>query len=251
MSATISKSVSWTLDPIMLLLALLILTTVFASEKRLTLYLLLIIGVVGVFSLTPLPEVLMENLEKQESDIHEIPFKEYAIVLGGDNIHLLKDKKQFSYAESFERVGEALRLYREKKISKIILTGGDVVYGGAIVNEAKSAMAWLEVMGVAPTDIITEEKSRSTYENAAFVKEIIDNKKITDFYLITSASHMRRALGVFRKLGMSPTPYAVDYHALPNGKTSWNALGLVKFNLLKAAVHEYAGIAYYTVLGYL
>lgn len=251
MSATISKSMSWTLDPILLFLAILILVTVFASEKRLTLYLLLIILSFGVLSITPLPEMLMENLERQEAGSREISFKEYAIVLGGDNVHFIKNRNQFNYAESFERVGEALRLYREKRISKIILTGGNVVYDGQIVNEAKSASAWLEAMGVPAADLITEEKSRSTYENALFVKEIVDGRQITDFYLVTSASHMRRSLGVFRKLGMNPTPYAVDFHALPSKKVSWNALGLAKLNLLKAAVHEYAGIVYYAVLGYL
>ncbi|OQW46815.1 MAG: hypothetical protein A4S09_02600 [Proteobacteria bacterium SG_bin7] len=251
MSATISKSLSWMLDPIVLCLALLILTTIFASQKRLTIYLLLIIVFLGAISISPLPEVLMANLELPQSN-DETQYREYAVVLGGDNIHFIKDKNKFDYAESFDRVGEALHLYRQKKISKIILTGGDVEYAGQIVNESKASAAWLVAMGVPEGDILTEEKSRSTYENASFVKEIIDSRKITEFYLITSASHMRRALGVFRKLGMNPTPYSVDYRApAGNGKIFWNAMGLGKLSILKAAIYEYAGIAYYTTLGYL
>jgi uncharacterized SAM-binding protein YcdF (DUF218 family) len=110
----------------------------------------------------------------------------------------------------------------------------------------------LTAMGVSETDIILEEKSRSTYENAAFVKEIIDAKKINDFYLITSAAHMRRSLGVFRKLGMNPTPYAVDFRVVTYGSGfTRKTLGIAKLNFFKMALHEYLGIAYYRLLGYL
>ncbi len=253
MPAMISKSLSWALDPIVIFVVLLVTTTIFASAKRLTLYLLLAISSLSVFAFSPVSELLLQSLENYAEEGGEISYKEYAVVLGGDNLHLLPKGKKYNYAESFDRIGETLRLYREKKISKIIVTGGDVEYAGNIVNEAKTMAAWLEAMGVSPADIIQENSSRSTRENAANVKEIIDAKKITDFYLITTASHMRRSLGVFRKLGMNPTPFAVDYRTLYRGSAGvqWKTLGLSRLGLLKTAFHEYAGIAYYSLLGYL
>lgn len=251
MPATVSKAISWTLDPVLLFLFLIVMTTVFASERRITIYLLLLIVGMGVAAFTPLPEFLMENLEQYHTTEGEVSFKEYAVVLGGDNIHIIKSNSQFNYSESFDRVGEALHLYRQKKISKIILTGGDVDYGGTVVNESTSSAKWLIAMGVSEADIITEEKSRSTLENASFVKEIVEARKIPEFYLITSASHMRRALGVFKKLGMNAVPFPVDYRVAGQNKRIWKYFGLGKLNLLKVAVHEYLGIAYYMALGYL
>lgn len=252
MSATVSKAISWTLDPVVLFLLLLVLITIFASERRLTIYLLLLSFGMGVLGFSPLPEFLMETLEGTHSyDEKEIEFKEYAVVLGGDNIRIFKSNNQFDYSDSFDRVGEALHLYRQKKIAKIILTGGDVDYKGMLVNESTSSAKWLVAMGVNEVDILTEENSRSTRENALFVKEIINAHKISEFYLITSASHMRRALGVFKKLGMNAVPLPVDYRVRGQNKPAWKYFGLSKLNILKSAVHEYVGIAYYSLLGYL
>lgn len=253
MAAVISKYVSWLLDPVLVFLFLLILVTIFSSEGRRTLYLLLIIIFVSTFSFLPVPEAITESLESYApAATEEIEYKEYAVVLGGDNIHLIKSTNQFDYRDSFDRIGEALHLYKKKKVARIIVSGGDVLYQGQVFNEAKSMSLWLEAMGVSSTDIILEQKARTTRENALYVKEIVDEKNITDFYLITSASHMRRSLAVFVKLGMRPTPYAVDFRVQSLGTgVSFNSFGLAKLNLLKMSLHEYIGILYYKLFGYI
>jgi uncharacterized SAM-binding protein YcdF (DUF218 family) len=99
--------------------------------------------------------------------------------------------------------------------AKIAFSGGDpsIIYHAG--TEAEGAEALLTALGVARDRLILEAKSRDTYENAKFLKdelarqgEIGPGKR---WLLITSAYHMPRAMGAFRKAGFDVEPWPVDY----------------------------------------
>lgn len=73
--------------------------------------------------------------------------------------------------------------------------------------------------GVPDSVIITEEKSRNTRESATYTKQLLHqlNMRSKTILLVTSAFHIPRALGCFRKVGLKLDGYGVDYY---NGDSS-------------------------------
>src|SRR5258706_7873052 len=75
---------------------------------------------------------------------------------------------------------------------------------------------FLVEIGIPPEDIIIENKSNNTYENAIFTKEILQRDFPNGrFLLFTAAFHMRRAVACFKKVGMEVTPYGTDRYSGP------------------------------------
>ena len=96
--------------------------------------------------------------------------------------------------------------------------------------------------GQGPEDIVLETKAADTKDHAIYVKEIVGKDR---FILVTSASHMPRAMALFRKHGMEPVPAPTDYMVKVRG---WGLRPMMFFpsagSLEKAgrAIHEYLGI---------
>src|SRR5262245_7885810 len=89
-----------------------------------------------------------------------------------------------------------------------------------------------------------EDRSRNTLENAVFSKAIVQPKPGERWLLVTSAYHMPRAIGVFRKAGFPVEPYPVDL------RTHWIEIGPPLFVTMRdglwrtdTAVHEWVGLA--------
>ena len=85
------------------------------------------------------------------------------------------------------------------------------------MSEAETAKPLLVTLGVAEARLILETKSRDTHENAAFTRDLVKPKPGEIWILVTSASHMPRAVGAFRKAGWTVLPYPVDYRYLGEG----------------------------------
>lgn len=99
-------------------------------------------------------------------------------------------------------------MYQKYKLP-IIITGGLVYDDNGI--EAEISKQSLVVLGIPKEDIIVESNSRSTKENAKFVKEIIDTKGFTLPILVTSALHMPRSVYHFDSENITVTPYPTAY----------------------------------------
>ena len=107
-----------------------------------------------------------------------------------------------------ERVNHAVVLYREKRIGKIIFTGGQGNEDEE--TEAETAAKYAVENGVAPEDILLEKESRSTYENLLFAKRIADENNIKTVLLVSDPLHLKRASEIAGFLNYeaypSPTP---------------------------------------------
>jgi uncharacterized SAM-binding protein YcdF (DUF218 family) len=174
------------------------------------------------------------------------------IVLGGGVEPLLYARGPGSTLnEAAERVTAAVELARRYPDLRIILSGGD----GALLftsrhSESETTVALLESLGVARERITMEEDSRTTSENADFVRSAAAAKPGDRWLLVTSASHMPRAVGVFRKAGLAVEAYPVDYRTPPTGAF------LLPFRKITAglsqtdaAVHEWLGLVAYRLSG--
>lgn len=69
-----------------------------------------------------------------------------------------------------------------------------------------------------PERVEYEEKSRNTAENATFAKEVLKPKPGDRWLLVTSAFHMPRAVGSFRKAGFDVIP--IRWIFAPSGRAS-------------------------------
>ncbi len=95
-----------------------------------------------------------------------------------------------------------------------------------------------------------EEKSRNTWENAIFTRALVKPKPDETWLLVTSAWHMPRAMGIFRKAGFKVTAYPVDYRDLWQfARSSAAALALDEMMRLDNAMHEWIGLVAYRLTG--
>ena len=134
------------------------------------------------------------------------PQVRWIVVLGGGHISdpKIPVTSQLSGA-SLVRLIEAIRLHNQIPGSKLILSEGkvfDSVPGAETMAEVAKAL------GVKQEDLILESESRDPIEEARIIKSIVGND---EFILVTSASHMPRSMGMFKKLGMQPIPAPTGY----------------------------------------
>ena len=113
-------------------------------------------------------------------------------------------------------------------------------------SESDMAKKFFLDQGVKIDNLIFENKSRNTFENIKYSKDIIANFKGT-WGLITSANHMPRSFFAFKKQGLILEPISVDYKT-GTSRMFWInfdiSLGLSNWGLI---LHELIGIAYYKV----
>lgn len=114
-----------------------------------------------------------------------------------------------------ERIIAMTDLARRYPAAKVVFTGGVGNLFGAQFSEASALKAHLSELGLAQDRIIFEENSKNTYENALFTKKMLNIPEGQRWLLVTSAAHMPRAVGLFRKAGFPVEPYPVDWTVAP------------------------------------
>jgi uncharacterized SAM-binding protein YcdF (DUF218 family) len=134
---------------------------------------------------------------------------EAGIVLGGSSSF---DKYKNGYLNaSADRFVEICVLYKTGKIKKIIISGGSNSRNGP--KDAHFQFKKMMELGIPASDIIVEDSSTNTFENATFTKVKVDLLKLQPpFVLVTSAMHLKRAERVFTKAGLSVVPFPSDFH---------------------------------------
>jgi uncharacterized SAM-binding protein YcdF (DUF218 family) len=149
-----------------------------------------------------------------------------------------------------ERMVAMLELARRYPAARIVFSGGSANLFATPVAEAPVAGRLLQQFGVAPDRIVLEEHSRSTAENAAFLRAMLQPKAGERWLLVTSAYHMPRAIGTFRNAGFDVEAYPVDWRtrgwadaAVPFDRLS---VGLARTDI---AVHEWSGLMAYWLTG--
>lgn len=146
---------------------------------------------------------------------------------------------------AYSRVHEAARLYYNCRTQTtrchILISGGDPANNGTA--EAELMLTELKKIGVKVSDITTESQSNNTFQNALFSSEIINKKKFDRLILVTSGTHMNRALRFFLHFGIELTPAPADHLSV---HTSWKYL-YQNFFLTDLALHEYVGLLKYQI----
>lgn len=148
-----------------------------------------------------------------------------------------------------ERMTEAVALARRHPEARLVFTGGSaaVIQGGP--TEADTARRLFADLGLPPERLTFEDDSRNTWENAVLTRRLVEPKPGETWLLVTSASHMPRAMGCFRGAGWSVVPWPVNY-------TTGRDPGLwliwpfpTRLNQAEAALREWVGLIAYRLMG--
>lgn len=205
-----------------------------------------------VVGLSPLGSALIWTLENRFP-----PWKDTGgpvsgiVVLGGViDAGMTKERGSLAISGSVERMTEAAALARRYPAAKVVFTGGDPRLFEQGAPEAELTLALFDLLGVPRERIVLEDRSRNTEENARFTKELVRPKPGERWLLVTSAAHMPRSVGVFRKAQFSVEPYPVD----------WSTAGRLKlvhlpqrllggWSSIDNAAHEWIGLLAYWITG--
>jgi uncharacterized SAM-binding protein YcdF (DUF218 family) len=239
--------------PVTLILGILLLGLFFVSltRRRKAGKILILIGVLflGALSFDPVSDKLLQPLEYSYSpllDVGNVQNIKWIVVLGGGHTSdpKLPITSQLSEA-SLVRLVEGIRIHNGLPKSKLILSGGSVF------EKISNAQVLAEVaiaIGVKKEDLILEDVSKDTEDEVRSIQQIVGQEQ---FILVTSASHMPRSIGLFKKLGMDPIPAPTDYLVKESQEMNPSKFYPRAENLHKAerAFYEYLGFAWAKLRG--
>jgi len=203
----------------------------------------------GMLSYHAVSDKLLQPLEYRYPpllSVENIQNIKWIIVLGGGHVSDPKLPATSQLSEtSLVRLVEGIRLYRGIPKSKLILSGGKPFEKKA---EAKTMAEVAVAIGVKNQDLILEDLSKDTEEEARLIQQVVGRDR---FVLVTSASHMPRSMALFEKLGMDPIPAPTDYLAKESQEMNPNKFYPKAESLYKAetAFYEYLGWAWAKLRG--
>ena len=173
------------------------------------------------------------------------------VVLGGAiDADLSASHGKAVFTRAADRVVEAAALARQYPKARIIYSGGSANLIDVDAREADFAAALFERLGVAGDRLMMERRSRNTRENAEFSKQLAAPKSGERWLLLTSAFHMPRSVGIFRKVGFAVEPYPVDWRTGgPGDLLTFSPYALDGLERTEVAVREYLGLAAYWIAG--
>jgi uncharacterized SAM-binding protein YcdF (DUF218 family) len=236
--------------PSLILVGLLAMSTRFVRAGRR----LALAGVLGLFAAGLLPTAnwviapLQERFPVFRDDGRPV---DGVIVLGGAiDAEDSFGRGQLEVNEAGDRVIAMADLARRYPEAKILFSGGGSTLLVEETPEAAALARFIETLGVAKDRVIFEDRSRTTYENAVFSRELAQPKPGERWLLVTSAWHMPRSIGCFRRAGFPVTAYPVDFRtrdARDSRTFAFLSLGLRRLDL---AAKEWAGLLGYRLAGY-
>lgn len=172
------------------------------------------------------------------------------IVLGGAvSPDVSAVRGEIALNEAAERMTAIAKLAREHPDAKIVFTGGSGrLFAGA--SEADFVANLFESFGVARHRIVLENKARNTIENATLTKALVNPKSQERWLLVTSAHHMPRSVGIFRKAGFPVEAHPVDFRTRGADDLT-TTFGSIASGLARTdtALHEWVGLLVYWLSG--
>jgi uncharacterized SAM-binding protein YcdF (DUF218 family) len=245
-----SKILTPLVSPGNFLLALVFVGLVFGDRRwgRVTSW----IGGLGLLALATLPGggAAIAALENRFPS-PELPAKVDGIVVLGGSIQTgtSKARGQPTVNDNAERDLAFVTLARRYPEAKLLFTGGTGKLFRDGTTEASIARDLYVGLGLDAARLLLEDRSRNTWENGVFGQDVARPAPGETWLLVTSARHMPRAVGVFRRLNWFVMPYPVDYRTAGDIRLDlgWD-LG-IGARSASEAFHEWAGLLIYFLLG--
>ena len=242
----LKKTVAYFIEPFGMVLALFAIGLYFLFVKKhmfSKLFLSVALGLMVLYSYPPFANHLVENLENKYPKYNYSMSLNYIHVLGsGHNVDPEQPLSSQIGSASIKRDLEGILIHKQIENSKIIFTGYE---GGTDTPTAVMNARLAKALGVEEENLIVNGLPRDTKEEAEFTKSIVGN---APFILVTSATHMPRAMMIFESEGLNPIAAPTNFL-----KTEFNsyfkAPGVGSFYQSQIAMHEYIGILWSQISG--
>ncbi len=195
--------------PMLLSIGVLGLLILWFTQRKFTASLLIVLSFTGIFlaSFKPVSSMLLASIEQQYKGYTPTSQPvDYIMVLGND--HILDNNQPITSELSrtaVVRLAEGIRIHRLHPEAKLIFSG----YSGSTpISQAQMMARAAEALGVSKDNMLLLETPQDTAEEAIQAAAIIGNKHVI---LVTSASHMPRALKEFKQHGINPIPAPTEF----------------------------------------
>jgi uncharacterized SAM-binding protein YcdF (DUF218 family) len=223
------------------------------SKRRLLLVTLAYV-ILAAVSLPAIAHISLGTLEWRYPPIEQRPDDAEAIVVLGGGVHPA-DATRLRAEMNSETLGRCLNaaaVYRQGKPCPVIVSGGSTDTASSAPPIALLMRDFLRDHGVTAADLIVEDRSRTTHENAVECRKLLEERRIRKVILVTDATHMFRAMRSFRKQGIDAVPSACAHRAT---QFEWGVFDFLPSpNAVQnheRTMHEWLGITFYWLRGYL
>lgn len=148
----------------------------------------------------------LRSIERQYHQFDMSQPVDYIVILGCGHVNdgQIPISAQIK-ACSLYRIVEALRIFQQNPKATLITSGNT---GAQPFSNAEMNRRLLRELGVADAQIIGVELSKDTEEEARNLARLLGSAR---FALVTSASHMPRAMGLFEAQGLTPLPAPTEH----------------------------------------
>ena len=251
MSFLLSKLL-WALVSPASLMLLLMLVALLSLRRRPALgytSLMLATLMLGAVNLAPVAHWLAGPLEAR-FPAQPLPAQVDGIIVLGGAIDALSSAatQQPQVNGAAERLLAFAELARRYPQAQLIYTGGSGSARDQKDREADIAKPMFAALGLDTQRIVFERDSRNTWENALYSKALVHPQPGQTWLLVTSAWHMPRSVGCFRKAGWNVVPYPVDY--IGSDAQDWAKFDAAdQLPAVTLAVKEWIGLAAYHLMG--
>lgn len=189
----------------------------------------------------------LKPLEDSHKALLETPNVEYILVLGNghnsnEDLSITSQLNSTAINRAVEGIKHYKNLKSQNKDIKLIVSG----YSGTDINTHAFMQEKFAVsQGINKDDIIRLDSPKDTPQEAIEAKKIVGNKP---FIIVTSASHMKRSMMIFKKQGLNAIAAPTNYLSSEEKSfdSHFNASNIKKVEL---AIHEYLGIAWGKIRG--
>ncbi|NVJ53224.1 MAG: YdcF family protein [Campylobacteraceae bacterium] len=242
---TLKKLISALLMPLSIGLTLFIIGLFYLliqKQRKANFFMVIAFLWTALIAYSPFSNNLVKSLENQYPSYLKIDKSiNYVLVLGSGHVNneKLSDVSQLSKT-ALIRLTEGIRIYKELDNAKLILSG---YKGDEKLSNAQMMKNVARELGIKEENIILHEEAKDTKEESEYTKKTLMKEP---FILVTSASHMPRAMKIFEANWLNPIAAPTDYLAKTEGKI----FSVPKASNLKkteSAMHEYIGILWHTI----
>jgi uncharacterized SAM-binding protein YcdF (DUF218 family) len=249
----LSKLLLFLITPVFWIFALLCIGLFSKQPRRKRTYLILCVVFLYLFSNKFLFNEVAQKWEPPFTKIENVDKYDYAIVLGGFSTYDSAFMK-VKFTETSDRLWQSLQLYYQKKVKKLFISGGSGSVYHQDESEADKVKAFLLSINIPDSSVIMEMTSRNTHENAVNTASWLKkHHRGSRCLLVTSGTHMRRALGCFKKAGVNVTPYTTN-KVSNSRKFDFDILILPQAGALyewEVLIKEWVGCVAYKIAGYM
>jgi uncharacterized SAM-binding protein YcdF (DUF218 family) len=212
--------------------------------------------VLTVCTCTPTTSYLLNDLENAfpAVSVADVTPAEVIICLGGGAEPSNSEPTRVNFNSSVDRMTTALALYAQKKAPLLVITGGGYEKDGVMYSEADAAFGFLKSSLAIPINVISLGVCSDTHDEALKIAALAEEKGWKSFILVTSATHMPRAVATFRKAGVEVSAVPCDYQSSFNRITDIDWIHLPhngSFASFGAWMHEVIGTWVYSWRGWL